>query len=67
MLDGCLFLENKASMWPHHPNCHCILEPVDYAVVLLRASAYSDYSKFDPFLFNTTGGYTHKKEVLFRL
>ena len=26
---------------------------------------YSDYSKFDPYLFNTPGEYTHRKEVLF--
>jgi hypothetical protein len=65
MLDGCLFLENKTPPWPHHPNCHCTLEPVDYAVVLISVSAYSDYSKFDPYLFNTQGKYSHTKEKLF--
>ena len=65
MLDGCLFLENKTPPWPHHPNCHCTLEPVDYAVVLISVSAYSDYSKFDPYLFNTQGKYPHTKEKLF--
>ncbi len=67
MLDGCFFLEGKTPPWPHHPNCHCTLEPVDYAVVLLNASVHSDYSKYDPFLFNTHGGYTHGKERLFAL
>jgi len=65
MLDGCFFLEGKTPPWPHHPNCHCTLEPVDYAVVLLSTSAESDYSKFDPYLFNTHGRYSHRKEILF--
>lgn len=33
--------------------------------MLANASVYSDYSKFDPYLFNTHGEYTHRKEVLF--
>lgn len=41
------------------------LEPIDYAFVLASASAHSDYSKFDPYLFNTTGTYPHNKEKLF--
>ena len=65
MLDGCLFLEGKTPPWPHHPNCHCTLEPVDYAIVLLSISADSDYGKFDPYLFNTQGKYPHTKEKLF--
>lgn len=64
-LDGCLFMESKAPMWPHHPNCHCTLDPIDYAVVLMSAVSKSDYSKFDPYLFNTTGVYPHTKEKLF--
>lgn len=31
----------------------------------MNAAAKSDYSKFDPYLFNTTGLYTHTKEKLF--
>ena len=57
MLDGCLFLKSKTPPWPHHPFCHCFLEPI--------AAAYIDYSKFDPYLFNTHCGYTHSKEKLF--
>ena len=64
-LNGCLFLGSKAPTWPHHPNCHCTLDAVDYSEVLLIATAQSDYSKFDPYLFNTTGLYTHTKEKLF--
>ena len=31
----------------------------------MHAASYSDYSKFDPYLFNTHGQYTHTKERLF--
>ena len=65
MLDGCWFPLENAPTWPHHPHCHCTLDPIDYAVVLVNAAAYSDYSKFDPYLFNTHGQYTHTKEKLF--
>lgn len=65
MLDGCQFLKSNAPIWPHHPFCHCTLDPIDFAVVLMNAASYSDYSKFDPYLFNTHGNYTHTKEKLF--
>ena len=47
MLDGCWFLFEKAPVWPHHEKCHCSLEAIDYLVVLMNATAKSDYSKFD--------------------
>lgn len=65
-LDGCWFSEGNAPPCPHHPYCHCTLEPIDYASVLAKASAHSDYGKFDPYLFNTPGTYTHNKEKLFK-
>ena len=65
MLNGCFFQQGKAPPCPHHPYCHCTLEEVEYAVVLANTTAYSDYSKFDPYLFNTHGKYTHTKEKLF--
>ena len=64
-LDGCWFPEGKIPQWPHHPFCHCTLDPIDYVIVLMNVVAKSDYSKFDPYLFNTTGLYTHTKEKLF--
>lgn len=64
-LHGCWFAWEKEPMCPHHEKCHCRLEAIDYQVVCKNASAYSDYSKFDPYLFNTTGLYFHKKEKLF--
>ena len=65
-LDGRWFSESKTPKWPHHPFCHCALEPIDDTAVLMYAATHSDYSKFDPYLFNTTGKYTHTKEKLFQ-
>ena len=64
-LDGCWFLKEKAPMWPHHPYCHCILEPIDYTAVLMDAATYSDYSKFDPYLFDPDNYYKHGKNRAF--
>lgn len=64
-LDHCWFLESKAPTWPHHPYCHCALEPIDYIKVLGDVTVDSSYSKYDPFLFNTNGKYTHGKERMF--
>ena len=64
-LDGCWFLDGKTPKWPHHPFCHCTLDPISHEIVVANAFAHSDYSKFDPYLFNTTGIYPHNKEKLF--
>lgn len=66
MLDGCFFTEEAHPPCPHHPYCHCTLELIDYSLVLRNATERSDYGKFDPYLFNTTGIYTHSKEKLFK-
>ena len=65
-LHKCWFTADKLPYYPHHENCHCRVEAIDYLVVLMNATAYSDYSKFDPYLFNTTGIYLHNKEKLFK-
>ncbi len=65
MLHECWFEKGKTPKWPHHPFCHCVLEPLDYHTVLRNVQAVSDYSKFDPYLFNTQQTYTHNKEKLF--
>ena len=65
MLDGCYFTEFTHPPCPHHPFCHCTMEPVDYGIVLMDAVAKSDHRKYDPYLFNTHGTYTHNKEKLF--
>ena len=64
-LNGCWFEKGNIPKWPHHLFCHCVLENVLYHDVLTKASIHSDYSKFDPYLFNTTGTYPHNKEKLF--
>ena len=64
-LHECWFAKDHAPIWPHHENCHCRLEKIDYLTVLMNASTVSDYRKFDPYLFNTNGLQTHNKEILF--
>lgn len=58
-------MENKSPTWPHHPFCHCTLDPIDYAVVLIDATTYSDYSKLDPYLFDPDNVYQHGKNRAF--
>ena len=38
-LDGCWFPNGKIPQWPHHPFCHCTLDPIDYLIVLMNAVA----------------------------
>ena len=64
-LDGCWFIWENAPVCPRHENCHCRLEAVDYLVVAANAETYSDFGKFDPYLFNTQGRHPHGKDKLF--
>ena len=64
-LHECWFAADKLPDYPYHENCHCRLETIDYLLVQMNASIYSDYRKFDPYLFNTNGLQTHNKEKLF--
>ena len=65
MLDGCWFQEENAPSCPHHPYCHCTLDPIPYAVVFMNTTSYSDYSKFDPYLFDPENTYRHGKNRAF--
>lgn len=65
MLDNCWFLRSKSPTWPHHPFCHCLLEPISYDLVSKNAISKSDYRKFDIYLFNAEGRYTDTKKILF--
>ena len=65
MLDGCWFLKNSAPACPHHPFCHCTLDPIDYAVVMMNIATHSDYSKYDPYLFDPENYYKHGKNKAF--
>ena len=64
-LNGCWFASDIHPPCPHHPFCHCTLEPIDYMLVLRNAAAYSDYSKFDPYLFDPEKFYHHGKNKAF--
>ena len=65
MLDGCWFQEENAPSCPHHPYCHCTLDTIPYAVVLMNTTSYSDYSKFDPYLFDPENTDRHGKNRAF--
>lgn len=65
MLDGCWFTGNNHPPCPHHPYCHCTLDPIDYAVVMMNIAANSEYSKFDPYLFDPENYYKHGKNKAF--
>ena len=65
ILDGCWFLEGNAPPCPHHPYCHCTLDPIPYVMVLMNATSYSDYRKFDPYLFDPENTYRHGKNRAF--
>lgn len=64
-LDGCFFVEDNHPPCPHHPYCHCTVDPIDYSDVLDSAYTTSDYSKFDPYLFDPEKKYGHGKNVAF--
>lgn len=65
-LDKCWFVKANMPKIPQHERCHCKADPKSTRTVLREAKADSAYSKYDPYLFNTTGMYHHTKEVLFR-
>ena len=65
MLDKCWFLEDNKPKLPQHFLCHCITKPLNYTYVANLATANSDYSKFDPYLFNRGMAYSHNKQKLF--
>ena len=64
-LDKCWFLEEKMPEIPQHFFCHCKTVPIDYLRVANDATANSDYSKFDPYLFNRDNTYRHNKQQMF--
>ena len=64
-LDGCWFSVDTHPPCPHHPFCHCTLDPIDYAFVFANTAANSSYSKFDPYLFDPENVYQHGKNKVF--
>lgn len=65
MLDGCWFEKDKTPKHPQHPFCHCVLEELHYDEVMAKSTAYSAFSKYDPYLFNRDNAYSHQKQYLF--
>ncbi len=63
-LDGCWFSILAAPTWPLHLLCRCVVLPLPYSKVVSAATASSDYSKYNPYLFNVTGAYEHGKEKM---
>ena len=64
-LDKCWFVEDNMPELPQHEYCHCTAVPKPDIMVQMQATAESAYSKYDPYLFNTNGAYTHRKEIMF--
>ena len=64
-LHGCWFVFENAPVSPLHENCHCTTVTIPTSRVKNNAKVTSAYSKFDPYLFNTLGEYSHGKEKLF--
>lgn len=64
-LNDCWFNSSNMPEMPLHDRCHCYTESIPYNQVLAEAKSESDYSKFDPYLFNRDSKYTHGKEKLF--
>ena len=64
-LHECWFAKEKTPKWPHHPFCHCIFVDIPYVNVMYNCTSNAAYSKFDPYLFNTNGSYSHHKEDMF--
>ncbi len=64
-LDKCWFPVDNMPINPLHEMCHCTAKSISASTVKSRAKATSAYSKFDPYLFNTNGLYSHHKEDMF--
>ena len=66
-LDGCWFQELRMPHNPLHEYCHCTVTSKSVLRVRSQAEAKSEYSKYDPYLFDPKGAYKHGKDKLFRL
>lgn len=64
-LDQCWFVTHAMPLLPQHPYCHCTTIPISTSQVRSSATAKSDYSKFDPYLFDPADFYQHGKRKMF--
>ena len=52
---ACWFVFGNEPIAPLHDKCHCTTVAIPTSQVKMHAKATSDYSKYDPSLFNTWG------------
>lgn len=60
-LDQCWFMSSDKPDLPQHPFCHCETQSIPHSRVLNEAVSESDYSKYDPYLFDPEDFYKHGK------
>lgn len=65
-LHDCWFVFGNEPIAPLHEKCHCTTVAIPTSQVKSRAKATSEYSKYDPYLFNTWGIHPHGKDKLFK-
>jgi len=64
-LHKCRFVVEKAPVSPLHEKCHCMTMPIPVSEVVGNAVAKSEYSKYNPYLFDPKNYYKHGKNKAF--
>lgn len=64
-LHKCWFVFEKAPVSPLHEKCHCTTVAIPVSQVKNNAVAKSDYSKYNPYLFDPKNFYKHGKNKVF--
>jgi hypothetical protein len=64
-LHKCWFVFEKAPVSPLHEKCHCTTVAIPASQVRSNAVAKSDYSKYNPYLFDPKNFYKHGKNKAF--
>ena len=64
-LHKCWFVFKKAPVSPLHEKCHCTTVAIPASQVKSNAVAKSDYSKYNPYLFDPKNFYKHGKNKAF--
>lgn len=65
-LHDCWFVFGNEPIAPLHEKCHCTTVAIPTSQVKSRAKATSDYSKYDPYLFDPKNFYRHGKTRLLK-
>ena len=64
-LDKRWFANDNKPKLPQHMFCHCETEPLSIDRVINETTSKSEYSKFNPYLFDPEKVYDHNKEKMF--